>query len=790
MSVRVLLISTFVLSCTGSVGGGALTGGDTEAGGGSGSEPEPDPNPVFREPGPPSDGEPEEPSGGAPEEPQEPEEPQVIVPPSPAEMLIAVNYADGTPAPAAVWFEAGITGDTGLPARVNGDVSPNAVYDDYDQQFHELEFEWSFGDTGVWNLASRLPNQLQQRDYSHGKVTAHVFSTPGDKTVTCSAYRMELDDEQQLTRTLVASKTITFAVNGDYPPIPSLEDAIPLNRRVYFDPDGDYADAPEGATTGASLSQNTLSAAFTWAQARAPQSAAVLIRRGKSVAWLSGRRPNNENPNLYIGAYGTGPRPVVSSPNGTGLFTTKATQWAGNDRSGFFILDGIEVVGAWDPSMEEGVGNGAAFGGEAISHHLAHDCVFRNFGGPVVSFQLNSPQDAEVNERSLVLADTEILGWRDYGLMVRGNSKRAFRQDVAVIGSRIGQAPNAAHGINNKDGDQNAHGPIRTANVRHFVVRASDLYSRTHWDTKVQACIRADMNSAQQWGETPGLTVIYGNVLEGGASQILSSGAGGTTNPGGAQLCPPGATAGETECRAHVWPKNTLIKHNMLVGAFNVEQAVAVNRSAMSIIENVALRPNVEQWVANGDTTRGRDWIVNARVVDNIANSNGWVAGMNDELVRNPVRVIGNLTIDLKTTTDPADERSIENIVSVSTTYEGFVEVRDNTLYAPNYTTRPVESSGPFNFLRFITPREVYGVRHDASVTLSALSPSMTDNIANNNVFDEDPQFATPADGLRLLVPDATAGVVRSASGPMSHRDFLGVPRQFGSRPSSGAIEP
>jgi hypothetical protein len=702
---------------------------------------------------------------------------------TPAAMTIRVfNWKPGTPAPASIWFEAEVTGDTGLPARVNGDVTPDAIYDDYDQQFHELDFEWSFGDTGVWHYAERLPEQLQQRDYGHGKIVNHVYATPGNKTVTCWAYRMGVDGSGNLTRTLVASANVTFADGGDYPAIPSLEEAIPLSRRIYFNPEGDYSDVPAGAVTGASLSENTIVNAFIWASNQSPSPAAVLMRRGTASVKTGQRSLRSENGNLYVGAYGEGPRPILLE----GGFGSSAENFQGAMRSGYYIVNGIEVIRNWDPVTETGETGTGGFGGEGITHHLMYDCVIRNSGGNAVSFQLNSGQGCEIGERSMTICDTLIEGWRDYGMMVRGNSKLAFRQDFSVLGSAVRQVPNASIGTLGEKDSKNAHGAIRVANVHHLMIRASDLYVRHSWDSKVQACIRADMNSAQQWGEVPGRTIIYGTACEGGNAQILSAGAGGTNNPGGVLDLP----TPETKGRAHVWPKNTLVKHNLMLGAWSVSLAAPLSKTCVSIIENVAVRPNVKTWVPNNsDDNRGQDWGIAITEVTNPSNQNGWVPGGNDEVAQNPARIIGNLTIDLKATTRTADERTLDNIAVVNENCLGLVERRDNTIYAPDYGANPVTDTGPWVHVRDIAPRETYGIRHDNEVG-GGQTASMTNNIRLDGIFDEDPSYATPVDGLKLYRPASDAAVAGAATGPMSHRDFFGTVRTAGVPASQGAIEP
>jgi hypothetical protein len=122
---------------------------------------------------------------------------------------------------------------------------------------------------------------------------------------------------------------------------------------------------------------------------------------------------------------------------------------------------------------------------------------------------------------------------------------------------------------------------------------------------------------------------------------------------------------------------------------------------------------------------------------------------------------------------------------------------RDNTLYAPNYLSNAVTSTGPWEFVQNITPRETYGIRHDSGGSGTGVTDAMRDgngdplnNIARDGIYDEDLSYATPSDGLKLYRPAANATVAGAATGPMSHRDFLGAVRVAGRPASKGAIEP
>jgi hypothetical protein len=693
-------------------------------------------------------------------------------------------------APAAIWFEADVTGDTGLDKLTNGqdregNVLADARYDKYDQQFHELEFEWSFGDTGTWGFASRLPTQLQQRDYGHGKVIAHVFSTPGDKTVTCTAYRMGVDGSGNLTRTTVATKTITFEDGGDYPTIQSWEDAIPLARRMYYDPTGAYDTIPAGAKTPIteSLSNDTITMACRWAESQStPDPVAILVRRGTSET-TDTNRIRLDHPNVYVGTYGTGDRPQITCLDSG--FGTGYAQYNETNRGGFVILDGFEVIGNWDVENESGGGSGGAFGGQAVQHHLAHDCVFRDMAGAIISGFLGDGQGIDYGERSLVICDSELKNWQDYGMIVQDGRINAFYQDVAIIGCKIHHQPDSSQGINGKTGFWNTHGPVRIESAHHICIRASDLYSRVHWDALCQPCIRVNTVSPQQWDLEPGRTSIYGNALEGGNVQIISSNAGGVDG-----LDPVYFPSWETvsSSRAYTWPLNILIKHNLLLGSFSVSTAVISNKSCVSLIENVFLFPDVQRWASNDVTSRKSQIGEHCFSVEGVGevtvsnpDFNGWVADLGDENgvglsewnTNHPGRVIGNTIIDLKTT-GSADDKTIAGSTLVSNLV-GLTEERDNTLYAPNYTSTPVTSTGPWDFVENIPPLETFGVRHDMD---------------EDGTYTELTSYATPSDGLKLYRPASNAAIANAATGPASYRDFFGTVRTTGQKATKGAMEP
>jgi hypothetical protein len=404
--------------------------------------------------------------------------------------------------------------------------------------------------------------------------------------------------------------------------------------------------------------------------------------------------------------------------------------------------------------------------------------------GPIISTFIGHAPDLQLRERSFVICDTEVTGWRDYGLLAPGGVAESFRQDIAIIGCDFHQPANAAIGARGNISSANVHGPIRCEVQHHLVIRSNNVFSRTHWDALCQPCIRMNTNSAQQWDQEPGYTVVYGNSLEGGNIQIISACAGGVDGVA-ATYYPSWHT--ELSSRAYAWPVNTLVKHNLLLGSYSVATAVQIFKGATSIVENVFVFPDVQRWATNDVTSRkaaaGEEGFLVAPggETTQFNDFNGWVAdigdangvGLSEDNPKEPARIIGNTIIDLKTT-GSADDKTIAGSTWIKNMV-GLQEERDNTLYAPNYTSTPVTSTGPWDFVENITPLETFGVRHDMN---------------EDGTYTELTSYATGATDVKLYRPAWNASIANDGTGPASHRDFFGTVRTTGQKATKGAMEP
>ncbi|MEJ6396224.1 hypothetical protein V8J82_23420 [Gymnodinialimonas sp. 2305UL16-5] len=664
------------------------------------------------------------------------------------QMTIGVTRAPNAAAPELVWFEAQVSSSTGLPSRVSGDVG-TATYGIYDQQFHELEFVWSLGDSGTWDTPLRVPDYLMSKNFAHGPTVAHAYDTPGDKTITCTAYRTTFDSTTETQDIeIVARKTITLANGNPAPlgPIRSFDEAFPPRQRVYFDPTGDYSDlGPEiaaGARTGNDLPANTLYQAVD-ATNRPGGPYAVLIKRGTTASFDGQNGLRMTATSHYIGTYGSGPRPVLESD----ILFGHNSDIAEADRGGFFTFTGLETRGGWDDVNERGTTGSAPFGLNSAMHMLIHDCLATGIANNCVTF--TPSRTATKGQVSMAFINSEVRGFRNYGIFVSaaGSTDQAL---FSVRGSKISRTLGAAFGGHNKDRSHNAHTCIRCEQSNYTSIQASEFLSFSDWGSVTQPALRLNTNPAPNPspdapGDLPAKTYVYGNLIEGGGGSAISY-----------------ATAGSA---GYPLPANGRFMHNVLLGAWTNRGGIFSQNGGTTIQENIWIAPDVPHWNKGNQlptqSTRGNDFIgIGAGVIR---------PNENDENYTEPVRIIGNVLIDLKTTSNEAEYIGI----SLGEEFAGFAENRDNYIYAPNRAS-PEPGIGPMDKVGDFVPL----IRNPRWDTLGTRDP-----LAERNHV-EYTGFAASLGDLPILRPaERTA-----PTGPLSRTDVFG--RERPAQPTTGAIEP
>ncbi|HEX7069307.1 MAG TPA: FG-GAP-like repeat-containing protein [Rhodothermales bacterium] len=200
-------------------------------------------------------------------------------------------------------------------SRTSG-VAPLAVFFDATattatattNPFQDVEYRWAFGDPlgspdpasgTTWKTGAQAG--VSSRNAAFGPVAAHVFERPGTYTVTLSAY----DGARTGTSTV---QIIVSDPDADFSG----------QKTVCFSNSTNFSGCPAGALT-VSNSSDFSAAVSAYAQANRR----LLFQRGGT--WSNGANLSAAGPGI-IGAYGSGPKPIISDPGEQLRFST-VTDW-------------------------------------------------------------------------------------------------------------------------------------------------------------------------------------------------------------------------------------------------------------------------------------------------------------------------------------------------------------------------------------------------------------------------------------------------------------------------------
>ena len=200
----------------------------------------------------------------------------------------------------------GATGSIALssvPSRFNG-VAPLSVYFDAagttatasTRPFHDLEYRWDFGDAAgspvsgtTWSTGAR-PG-VNRRNAAIGPEATHVYETPGTYTVGLTVTDGTNTTSNSCTQIVVQDPDLVFADN----------------KTICFSNSGTFTGCPAGATT---VTTSDFAAAINTYIA---SNRRLLFRRSETFTGASSGTIDVNGPGV-IGAYGTGPKPVINGP--------------------------------------------------------------------------------------------------------------------------------------------------------------------------------------------------------------------------------------------------------------------------------------------------------------------------------------------------------------------------------------------------------------------------------------------------------------------------------------------
>jgi hypothetical protein len=329
----------------------------------------------------------------------------------------------------------------------------------------DLRFDWDFGDATA--EFARVPRIAAvwgtSANRAYGDRAAHVFHPSAEEFGAAAAARYTVrctatDGARAVTATVqveIANPDLVFA--GD--------------RTLLVASDGDFSEAP-APTFGA-----------PFARARSFEDGTgnrrVLFKRGQRfelsrTIHFSGMGGGA----AQLGAWGTGAAPVLSGM--APVKRDRLLRCVNSRAEDEMAIWGLTCESSWDAATEtarNGVfpWNGLHIGGGVRGHLTLHGCRFDGCSNTIHS---------RSKSIRLVIADTEVTNWRDYGMLA------GHQGILAVIGSRFEQRADAMGGgavpqfIRGGANMQNDHGPLRVGSApagSWTLIAQSQLRSVNGW---------------------------------------------------------------------------------------------------------------------------------------------------------------------------------------------------------------------------------------------------------------------------------------------------------------------
>ena len=423
-------------------------------------------------------------------------------------------------APCGIFFEAQLNDDFGV-----------------DRPFHELSYQWRFGDENAefQALPDDFPEEFRDANSAQGPMAGHVFERAGtyEVTLTVSA------PDRSFTDTEV---TITVLDADEF---------YAGNQTICYSKNGDFDGCPNGAlryTDLANAASNIFSTSFT----------RLLLRAGEETVleWAIESRGTQD---VQIGRFGDSADPIIRILDTFPTAAGSAIQ--PRDTEGFTVW-GVDVRGTYDPTT----GLGETYGVPAILNLGAERnvTVYRNrFSGIGMGVTLiNKPM-------FIIVADNTFTDWYEYGALDSSPSGNAY------IGNSMKQNVDAVSGPGARDSSivprWANQGPIRAETVDSFVFSQNDLFSNTGWSSgglAHQQTLRYNSN-----GTLGHRGVINRNRLEGGYAVVALNTQNSSTE----------ANLGDV-----------LFERNIMIGTDNTIFFVGLQYGNTSIRNNLAIMPDRE----------------------------------------------------------------------------------------------------------------------------------------------------------------------------------------------------
>lgn len=538
-------------------------------------------------------------------------------------------------APAPVFLEA--TGHTGF-STFEGSGS------EYDGAFHEIYHVWTVKGQplSTYGVPQNFLSEWNNANVAYGPRVAFRFPDPGEYIIELWCIDRNGVTARAETNTIKVWDPDLFYVGAS---------------TICFsdDPSETWADEKPGCqrvTSWAALTGGLLRGDNGTAPHR------VLFKAGSTVEATASIGIDSAKDLSYIGAWGTGAKPIIQQKTRLGEFVNNIFYYVGGVQNDQITATGLRFEAPYDSTAEVGYAGShpiriqPIFGKDMYVH--VHDCEWDGFDN--FSFSTNG----SANPTWIMVSDCFGTNWRNYAMFGGGGADNV----IAAIGNRFQQHVDALGGVVGKGGMGNQHGPMRIERADALYVACCDMFSRNGWSAGInntngfqepsdQPCMRFLTS-----GDVGAQVVVDRVVCEGGfqSMRISSFGTGQTVNPG-----------------------NFLVDRALLLGtAKSAAEMISVGHGGTTVRNVYGWVPDVAQ--RTGDTPRQ---LVELTYQDN--------RGANNE---NQSMTIYNCTaVSLRPGSEWADVTAASEFTDVV--------VENNLVFAPNMT--PPINSDPVNLTAGLT---------------------------------------------------------------------------------------
>lgn len=482
-------------------------------------------------------------------------------PPSGAVTIVATRSTLQV-APDSVGFTVDLTG-------ADFDTPAPATQTEYDQQFHKLEYFWTFGDPGTWTAPEKTLSAWKNRNFAYGPFVRHMFRAAGTYSVTC--FIVEPSSGKTATATLdvvVADPNTVF----------------PTTRTICVNPvgDADFSAKPTGALT---FNQNSLvtgdtlhTAIYNTSGLTGQDRVRVLFKAG----WTGTVRCDlTSMRSVSFGTYGGSAKAVWNVDEATAVagvapYEIHACIYRGGNIPDTVIPDqrfqNIRLQGTFDETIHRLMDipvKTYGFNLAAALRYFVVDCEFDGLTGQAFGYTLVVHANNPSGKAFVHLDNCAITSPGYYTLFATGTGKHDNGTEFALTGCRVVRDPDAL-----TEFDQGQRALFRCSAMGKLHIRGNDM----HNSDGVQGCLRladADIDGLPR-------IVIHTNALESVGNWILQLTQVVTSRP-----------APDTGLSTLM---NALIEGNIIVGGWRTMNLISLQAAGVSIRNNLCVMQNAQRW--------------------------------------------------------------------------------------------------------------------------------------------------------------------------------------------------